>query len=535
MTPRQRWTLLATVIGSGAVFLDGTIVNVALPRIGRELPASIVGVLEGQTYVVSGYLAVLAALLILAGALSDRYGRRRVYGIGLAGFAITSGLCGLAPSLEALVVFRLLQGAAGALMVPGALSIITQTFDDAERGRAFGIWTAATSALALVGPVVGGLLVDSIGWRIAFLINVPVLGVALLITRRYMAESRDLDVRRSFDWLGSFVAAVAVGGLSFGVIRGGEREWRDPSAWLFIAIGAIALVAFPALMATRRDPLVPLGLFRSRVFSAINIATFFIWGGLYVMFSYLSIVLQGPLGYNALGAGAAVLPFAFCMITLSTRIGTIAGRMGARRFLTLGPLLMATGLLWFTRLPATSEPWRASLDRLGSLVPPAGYLVDVLPAILIFGTGIACVVAPLTNTLMGSIPARYSGLGSAINNAIARVGQPLLGAVIFVAISATFYASLSAHAPDLDLTAKMVRTAFPPLNVPRTGATPEQVVAAARASVEAFHLAMFVAAGLVAIGSAVSWFGLSEGAASRRTSATALPTNDDATDEPVTA
>jgi EmrB/QacA subfamily drug resistance transporter len=510
MTPRQRWTLIATIIGSGAVFLDGTIVNVALTRIGRELPASIVGVLEGQTYVVSGYLAVLAALLILAGALSDRYGRRRIYSIGLAGFAITSGLCGLAPSLEALVVFRLAQGGAGALMIPGALSIITQTFDDAERGRAFGIWTSATSALALAGPVAGGLLVDSIGWRFAFLINVPVLAVALAITLRHVAESRDLDARRGFDWLGSFVAAVAVGGLSFGVIRGGEREWRDPTAWVVLGIGVVALIAFPILMATRRDPLVPLGLFRSRAFSAINIATFFIYGGLYVMLSYLSIVLQGPLGYSALGAGIAILPMGICLITLSTRIGTVAGRTGARRFLTFGPLLMAAGLLWFTRLPATSAPWKASLDNPSALLPPIDYLVDVFPGVLTFGIGIACVVAPLTSTLMGSIPARFSGLGSAINNAIARVGQPLLGAVIFVAISATFYASLATQAPGLDLSSEAVRVTFPPLNPPRSGASPEEIAAATRASIEAFHQAMFVAAGLVAIGAAVSWFGLRE-------------------------
>ena len=533
MTPRQRWTLIATVIGSGAVFLDGTIVNVALPRIGWELPASIVGVLEGQTYVVSGYLAVLAALLILAGALSDHYGRRRVYSIGLGGFALTSGLCGLAPSLEALVVFRLLQGAAGALMVPGALSIITQTFDETDRGRAFGIWTSATAALALVGPVVGGLLVDSIGWRFAFLVNVPILGVALAIAVRHIAETRDLDARRRFDWLGSFVAAVAVGGLSFGVIRGGEHEWRDPTAWLILAIGAVALVAFPILMAVRRDPLVPLGLFRSRVFSTINIATFFIWGGLYVMLSYLSIVLQGPLGYSALGAGAAVLPFGICLITLSTRVGTVAGRLGARRFLTFGPLLMAAALLWFTRLPATSEPWKASLERPSSLMPPFGYLVDVFPAILAFGIGIACTVAPLTSTLMGLIPPRFSGLGSAINNAIARVGQPLLGAVIFVAISATFYASLAAQAPGLDLTSEATRMAFPPLNPPRQGATPDQVAAAGRASIDAFHQAMIVAASLAAVGAGVSWFGLG----ARRPSAEPRETAgaDDRTDEPAPA
>lgn len=508
MTPRQRWTLVATVIGSGAVFLDGTIVNSALPRIGRELPATLVGVLEGQTYVISGYLAVLAALLILAGALSDRYGRRRVYAIGLAGFAITSGLCGLAPTLEVLIVARLLQGAAGALMVPGALSIITQTFSESERGRAFGLWTSATSALALVGPLAGGLLVDTIGWRIAFLVNVPILAIALVITLRHVAESRDVDTRRRFDWLGSIVAALAVGGLSFGVIRGGANEWQDAAAWIAIAIGAIALVAFPMLMATRPDPLVPLGLFRSRAFTTINVATFFVYGGLYVMLSYLSITLQGALGYTALAAGAAVLPVGICLITLSTRIGTLAGRSGSRRFLTLGPALMALGLLWFTRLPATSTPWKASVEQPASLVPPAAVLIDVLPAVVLFGVGIACVVAPLTNTLMGSIPARFSGLGSAINNAIARVGQPLLGAVIFLALSTTFYTNLAAIAPDIDTSSAAVRATFPPLNPPRPGATPDQIAAAASASIEAFHLAMAVAAALVAVGGAVSWFGL---------------------------
>ena len=496
------------MIGSGAVFLDGPIVNVALPRIGRELPATIVGVLEGQTYIVSGYLAVLAALLIIAGALSDRYGRRRIYSIGLAGFAVTSGLCGLAPSLEALVVFRLLQGAAGALMVPGGLSIITQTFSDSERGRAFGIWTSATAALALIGPVAGGLLVDTIGWRVAFLVNVPILSIALAITRRHVQESKDLDARHGFDWLGSFVAAIAVGGLSFGVIRGGEREWRDPTAWLVLVIGALALVAFPVLMARRRDPLVPLELFKSRAFSAINIATFFIYGGLYVMLSYLSIVLQGPLRYSALGAGASVLPIGICLITLSTRIGTVAGRVGARTFLTLGPGLMTAALLWFTRLPATSPAWTPSIDRPASLVPSIGYVTDVFPAVLTFGLGIACVVAPLTSTLMGSVPQRFSGLASAINNAIARVGQPLLGAIIFVAISATFYMHLGAELPGLDLSQEAVRSTFPPLNPPHGAATPEQVAAAARASIEAFHEAMFVGAALVAIGAAVSWFGL---------------------------
>lgn len=508
MTSRQRWTLLATIIGSGAVFLDGTIVNVALPRIGRELPATILGVLEGQTYIVSGYLAVLAALLILAGALSDHYGRRRVYAIGLGTFGLASALCGLAPTLEWLVVFRLLQGAAGALLVPGSLALITSAFGGADRGRAFGIWAAATSALTLVGPVLGGLLVDTIGWRVAFLVNVPILAFALWVTVTHVAESRDEEATGSFDWLGSLVAALAVGGLAFGLIRGQEREWQDPVAWGAIVIGTISLVAFPILMATRPHPLVPLDLFRSRVFATINLATFFIYGALYVTLSYQGLVFQGVLGYTALAAGAVSLPIGLCLTLLSTRIGTIAGRRSARPFLVAGPLLMSAALLWYTRLPVDSQPWLASIDDPASLIPPPDIFIDVLPAVIVFGLGIACVVAPLTNTLMGSVPERHAGIASAINNAISRVGQPLLGAIVFIAVSATFYSVLGSLAPDLDTTQPAVRKAFPPLNPPAPGASAPHVAAANQASIEAFHQAMFVGAALLIIGAAITWFGL---------------------------
>ena len=523
MTPRQRWTLLATIIGSGSVFLDGTIVNVALPRIGRELPSTLFGVLEGQTYVVSGYLGVLAALLILAGALSDHYGRRRIYAIGLASFAGTSALCGLAPTLEWLVLFRLLQGAAGALLVPGSISIITQTFEGgAVRGRAFGIWASATSGLVLLGPVIGGLLVDTVGWRFAFLVNVPVLAFALWVTLRHVADSRDTAARR-FDWLGSFVAAVAIGGLSFGLIRGGEHEWRDAASWAAIAIGVVALVAFPILMARRKDPLVPLSLFRNRTFATINLATFFIYGGLYVTFSYQGILFQNVLGYTALGAGAVGFPTGLCLTLLSTPLGAAAGRIGARPFLVAGPLIVASGLLWLARLPVESPPWQASLTDPSTLIPPPGVFIDVLPAVLLFGIGMACIVAPLTNTLMSGVPGRFSGLASAINNAVARVGQPLLGAVIFVAISATFYSSLGSLAPDVDSHSPQVRAMFSPLNPPKGAAKPAEIEAAKRASIDAFHLAMFVAAGLFVVGSGVSLVGLREDKAARPMEAADAP------------
>src|SRR6478736_5856440 len=245
MTSRQRWTLICTVISSGAVFLDTTIVNAALKHIGQDLPGTLVGVLEGQAYIVSGYLAVLAALLILSGALSDHYGRRKVYAIGLVGFAATSALCGLAPTLEWLVVFRLAQGAAGALLIPGSLALITHAFDGVARARAFGIWAAATAALTVLGPIIGGTIVDTVGWRVAFLVNVPLIGFAMWATVRHLAESRDTESTGRFDWLGAVVAALAVGGLAFGVIRGQANEWSDTAAWIAIGIGIVCLVAFP--------------------------------------------------------------------------------------------------------------------------------------------------------------------------------------------------------------------------------------------------------------------------------------------------
>ncbi len=521
MTSRQRWTLAATIIGSGAVFLDSFVVNSALARIGRELPTSFVGVLEGQAYVVSGYFATLAALLILAGALSDYYGRRRVYSLGLIGFAVSSLLCGLAPTMEWLVLFRLIQGATGAFLVPGALALITSTFEGPERGRAFGIWAASTAALNILGPLLGGATVDTIGWRFAFLINVPLLAIAWWITQRHIEESRDTDTGGRFDWLGALVATLAVGGLAFGLIRGQAQTWNDGAAWISIGIGAVALVAFPFLMARRANPLVPLHLFRVRAFAAINLATFFIYGGLYITFGYQPLVLQGVLGYTALAASAVSLPIGLMLATLSARIGTIAGRRGARTFLTVGPLLMSLGLLWLARLPVNSTPWLAAFDRPGTLIPPVSVLVDVLPAMLLFGAGISCVVAPLTSTLMSSVPGRYAGLASALNNSLSRVGQPLLGAFIFIAISATFYASLGGLLPGLDTTDTAVRSTFQPLNALGTGIPSEQVAAARQASMDAFHLAMRVSVVLLVIGALVSRFGLA--AESTGTEAPATP------------
>ena len=506
MTRTQRWTLVAAIIGSGIVFLDGTIVNLALRAIG-QLPTTFLGVLEGQAYIVSGYLAILAALLILSGALADYYGRRKIFAIGLAGFGITSLLCGIAPNLELIVLFRLVQGAAGALLVPGSLSIITATFEGAARARAFGTWAAATSALALFGQPIGGLLVDLFSWRIAFIINVPLVAIALWATIRHMEESRDESATGSFDWLGAFVGAVAVGGLAFGATRGQEKNWEDPLAWAALAVGAVALVIFPFLM-RRPHPLVPLSLFKIRDFAVINLSTFLIYAALYATQFYTAVLLQATLGYTATAAALTGLPGGILLVVLSTRVGAAAGRIGAKPFLVIGPLIMAAGMLWWARIPPTTEPWLATLDDLSTLVPPPSVLIDVLPALTLFGLGITLVVAPLTSTLMNSIPTRNAGLGSAINNALSRVGQPLVGALLFIVVSATFYGSLASHAPAIDTDDPAVRRQFPPLNVPAEEVPPEQAEAARTASVEAFRVASLAMVGLLVGGAAANYFGL---------------------------
>lgn len=509
VTRGQRWTLLAAIVASGVVFLDSTIVNLALKRIGQELRSTTgLGVLEAQAYIASGYLAVLAALLIIAGALADRYGRRRIFVIGLVSFGLVSGLCGLAPTLEILIVARLLQGAAGALLVPGSLAIITATFDGASRGRAFGLWASSTSALTLLGPILGGLLVDAVSWRVAFLINVPLIALAVWAAIRHVQESRDESASGHFDWLGSIVGAAAVGGLAFGAIRGQESQWTDGAAWISLAIGAVSLIVFPVLMAFRERPLVPLSLFRNREFATINLATFLIYGALYVSFAYTALLYQGTLGYSATGAAIIGLPAGILIATVSARVGALTAKFGSRVFLVAGPLVVAAGYLWLARIPADSTPWLADLGRPATLVPPLSAILDVLPSTLASGFGMAMVVAPLTSTLMGSIPSRNSGLGSAINNALSRVGQPLLGAVIFVAITASFYATLASKVPGVDPADPALRAAIVPLNPPHGTADAALAAAAKLASVDAFHLATFVSAVLMIAGAAVSWLGL---------------------------
>jgi EmrB/QacA subfamily drug resistance transporter len=499
---------VAVVLASGTVFLDSTVVNVALNAIGQELPGTYVATLEGQSYVVYGYLLTLSALLILAGALADTYGRRRMFLIGLSGFGVASVLCGVAPTLELLIAFRLLQGVFGALLVPTSLAIITATFQGAERGRAFGVWAAASGATTLFGPMLGGFLVDTVSWRVVFLINVPLIALAIYAGAAHVAESRDRAANGRFDWLGAIVVAIAVGGLSFGAIRGQEQQWSDPLAWIVLAIGAVALIAVPPLMMKRTNPLVPLGLFRSRNFTVTNVSTFLVYGALYVYGYLLAIFVQGTLGYTALAAGMIGLPTSILLTAFSTQVGTLAGRWGPRWFMAVGPALMAAGLLWLTRLPSSSTPWDASVAQPATLIPPVAYWIDFFPSVIVFAIGLTIMVAPLTTALMASVPERKSGLASAINNAISRVGPLLVGAVIFVAITASFYAGLEDRVPSLQTDTTAVRRTLTPLNAPHGDVSEATARAARESSTDAFHLAMLIAALLCAGGALTNAVGI---------------------------
>ncbi len=507
MTLTHRGALAAVILGSGTVFLDSTVVNIALQRIGTELPATTIGVLEGQVYVVAGYMATLAALLIPGGAMGDLYGRRRLFVAGLILFAIASVVCGLAPTLDLLVLARIGQGVAGAVLVPGSLAIITALYEGPLRARAIGLWVSATSAMAIVGPPLGGVLVGTAGWRSIFLVNVPILAIAVVLAIRAMPELRQEGVRRSLDLPGSLAAAAAVGGLTFGAIRGQQTQWQEPIALVAIVVGIAGVVAFPLLM-RRASALVPLELFRNRTFSAINLATLLVYGALYLLFYLQSLFLQSVLGYSPLGAGIAALPQGLALVLLTGRAGALATRIGARPFLIGAPLLMAVGALNWLRVTPDSAAWVATVSDPASLVPPLAFVTDVLPAITLFAIGISFLVVPLTATLMNSVPPERAGIASGINNALSRIGQPIFSAIAFILISEQFYAAIGAKVSGVDPSDPAFRAALQPLNPPATDVSAALAAAATNASADAFHLAALGCAVVLVIGAAVSAVGI---------------------------
>jgi predicted MFS family arabinose efflux permease len=334
------------------------------------------------------------------------------------------------------------------------------------------------------------------------------VALGYVITVRFVAESRDEDASRRFDWIGAVLVAAAVGGLAYGAIRGQQHQWHDATAFIALAVGGLATVTLPFYMRSVPHPLIPPHLFRSRNFTITNISTLLIYGALYVLFYFVALFVQGTLGYDASAAGLIGIPASVLLATGSSYFGRASAKYGPRLFMAAGPLVMAFGTLWFARIPATSTAWIFGTGAGESLLPPASYVRDLVPGYLLFGIGITMLVAPLTTALMTSVPRHNAGVASAINNAISRVGPQLAGAAIFVAIASSFYTGLAHRLPNVDTSSQQLRNDIAPLNVPPPTASPEVRAAAREASTDAFHVAMWWAAGLLFVGSAVNAVGI---------------------------
>ncbi|SDD25869.1 MFS transporter [Actinokineospora iranica] len=426
-SPPARGVLATTILGSGMAMLDGSVVNVALPRIGAELNASV----SGLQWILDGYLLALASLILIAGSLGDRYGRRRVFLVGVVWFGAASVLCGLAQTTEMLVAARVLQGIGGALLTPGSLAILQAVFHRADRARAIGAWSGLGGLAAAAGPLVGGLLVQAWSWRLAFLVNIPVAVVCVWLALRFVPETRDEQVTGHPDVLGSVLGALGLAGLTAALVEAPVRG----ADWLVLGAGiagAAALTAFVMLQRRQTEPLVPPTLFANHTFVVSNALTFVVYAALGGVLMLMVLQLQTSLGYSPTAAGVAGLPITLIMLLLSARSGRLAVRHGPRWFLVTGPLIVAAGMLLLLRVE-----------------PGASYLGAVLPAVIVFGLGLAVVVAPVTATVLAAAPDRYAGVASGVNNAIARTGNLLAVAVLPAAAGLTG----AAYADPVALTA----------------------------------------------------------------------------------
>jgi EmrB/QacA subfamily drug resistance transporter len=402
-----RWVLAISVLGSGMAFLDGTVVNVALPDIGRDLHASTASL----QWILNGYLLTLASVILLGGSLGDRYGRRRIFVVGVVLFTAASLLCAVAPSAGFLIAARLVQGVGGALRTPGSLAMIEARCRPGDRARAIGAWSGLGGVAAAIGPLLGGYLVDAVSWRAIFLINLP-LGVFVSVAAtRHVPETFDPDVRGGLDGRGAALAALGLAGTTYALIEGPGGM----SAMVALAgiVGVAALAAFIVAEKRSPNPMLPLDIFRSRQFSAANLVTFVVYAALGGFFFLMVAFLQISMGYTPIESGAATLPVTAMMLAFSARAGALAQRIGPRIPLTIGPLVIAVGFLLM-----------AQID------PGDSYVTAVLPPILIFSAGLTLVVAPVTATVLAAADARHAGIASGINNAVARIGGLLAVALL---------------------------------------------------------------------------------------------------------
>jgi EmrB/QacA subfamily drug resistance transporter len=497
---RKRLVLVAAILGTTVVTIDSTVANVALPAIADDLG----GGLAGQQWTANAYLVTLSSLLLIGGSLGDIFGERRVFALGVLLFGVTSLACALAPTIELLVGARALQGMAGALLTPAALAVIVSTFPPDERGKAVGAWTAWGGIGTVLGPVIGGQLVDSASWRWIFAINVPFVIVTLLLILRVVPVGRERDPNARVDVVGALLCAFGLSGITFGLIEQPLHGWGDPVVALPLVLGVVLFAGFLAWegrWASR--PMLPLALFRRRNFAAGNLETFLMYGGLGLLFFFLILFLQQVAGFSALEAGSSSIPVTVLMFALSTRFGGLADRYGPRFFMGFGPLIAAVGMLLLLM--------RVDAD--------AKYLSDVLPGLLVFGLGLAMTVAPLTSTVLADADDSNAGIASGVNNAIARVASLVAIAAVGAVVASAFASKLDDEIGQAALArpevAKAVEEAkTQPLAAVEVQGVPDEVAASVResaedASVGAFQVGLGIATALVALGGVLGLVGIS--------------------------
>jgi EmrB/QacA subfamily drug resistance transporter len=493
---RKRFTIIATILGSTIVFLDATVVNVALPAISDDLNAG----LADQQWVVEAYALATVSLLLVGGALGDQFGRRRIFTIGLFGFGCTSILCALAPSSSFLIGARALQGLTGALLVPGSLAIIAATFEGAERGKAVGTWTAWTGIATVIGPAGGGALVEAVSWRAIFWVNVPLVIFTVWLARTHVEESLDPEADRTIDWLGILMSAAGLGGIVFGFIEQPTEGWGSPAVMVPLIAGAVLFASFLVWESRYRHSMLDLGLFRIRNFAVTNLETLIVYSGLIGALFFVTLFLQQTVGYSPLEAGLATTPISLIMFALSPVFGRIATGTGPRVPMCVGPIVGGIGLLLFTRVNAD-----------------ANYLTDVLPAVLVFGLGLSATVAPLTATALNSVAENRVGVASGINNAVSRIAGVLAIAIFGALIAGKFSSTVDGKLSGTQLSAQadsaISKAKDNPLQPPSTGNLPSaQATAVESATVagaeDGFHLALMTAGSLMVIGGIAAGIGL---------------------------
>jgi EmrB/QacA subfamily drug resistance transporter len=498
-----RWVLAATILGSSMAFIDGTVVNVALPALQTDLAASVADV----QWVVEAYALFLAALLLVGGSLGDHYGRRLMFAAGVGLFALASVWCGLAPSITQLIVARGVQGVGAALLVPGSLAIISASFGEAERGQAIGTWSGFSAITAAVGPVIGGWLIEHVSWRAVFFINLPLGVVVIALAFWRVPESREEGGARRLDWVGAGLATAGLGALVYGLIEAPASGFGHRLVLAALAGGALALLIFFAVEARARNPMVPLALFRSKNFSGANLLTLLLYAGLGATLFFLPMNLIQVQGYSATAAGAALLPFVLLMFLLSRWSGGLVKRYGAKLPLVLGPVVAALGFALFGRPGVGGSYW-----------------TTFFPAVVVLGLGMATSVAPLTTTVMNAVKGNHSGVASGINNAVSRTAGLLAIAVFGILMAHTFNANFARQLATLELPTEARaqlergRGSLGGMKVPdaltgETRAAVEQTIG--ESFVAGFRLIAYVSAGLACLSALAAWV-LIEGKGSRQ-------------------